>query len=156
MWFLILSIIVLNAVFWLMPKKLTKIEIFSTCMFATVFELLVNIYLDLKLDWYGYFKKGAQWGSLIVISGIYPASNAIFLNYYQYMKNGAQKFWYIMGCSVFAVIYEWLAEVSGYFYYNQWKLWYSAIIYPFLFWILLAVLKLVRNLINSQYERISR
>jgi hypothetical protein len=88
-WFLILTVIVLNAVCWLMPKKLTKIEIFSPCMFACVFELLVNIYLDLKLDWYGYFQKGAQWGSLIVIFGIYPAANAIFLNYYQYMKNVA-------------------------------------------------------------------
>lgn len=156
MWFLILTVIVLNAVFWLMSKKLTKIEIFSTCMFACVFELIVNIYLDLKLDWYGYFQKGAQWGSLIVIFGIYPAANTIFLNYYQYIKNVAQKFWYIMGCSVFAVVYEWLADKSGYFYYNQWRLWYSAILYPFIFLLLLAVLKLVRNLILSQYERISQ
>jgi len=155
MWFLILTVIVLNAVFWLMSKKLTLIEIFSTCMFAMVFELIVNIYLDLKLDWYGYFKKGPQWSSLIAIFGIYPAANGIFLNYYQYMKNVAQKFWYIMGCSVFAVIYEWLADVSGYFYRNQWKLWHSAIAYPFIFLILLAVLKLVRKLIHRQYERIS-
>ena len=156
MWFLILTIIMLNAVFWLMPNKLTKIEIFSSCMFAVIFELIVNIYLDLKLDWYGYFKKGAQWGSLVVIFGIYPAANAIFLNYYQDMKNVARKFWYIIGCSVFAVVYEWLAKVSGYFYYNQWKLWYSAILYPFIFLILLVVLKLVRKLIHCQYERISQ
>jgi hypothetical protein len=139
-----------------MPKKLTKIEIFSTCIFANVFELIVNIYLDLKLDWYGYLQKGTQWGSLIVIFGIYPAANAIFLNYYQYMKNVARKFWYIIGCCVFAVVYEWLANLSGYFYYNQWKLWYSAIAYPFLYLILLAVLKLVRILIHGQYERISQ
>ncbi|MED1471734.1 CBO0543 family protein [Bacillus salipaludis] len=154
MWFLILTVIVLNAVFWLMPKKLTKIEIFSTCMFAMVFELIVNIYLDLKLDWYGYFKKGTQWGSLIVIFGIYPSANAIFLNYYQYMKNVAKKFWYIIGCSVFAVVYEWVAEKSGYFYYHQWKPWYSAILYPFIFLILVAVLKVVRKLIYRQYDRI--
>jgi hypothetical protein len=156
MWFLILSIIVFNTVFWLMPKKLTKIEIFSTCMFALVFEMIVNTYLDLKLDWYGYFQKGVQWMSLLVIFGIYPAVNAIFLNYYLYMKNVAQKFWYIMGCSVFAVVYEWLASLSGYFYYNQWKPWHSAILYPFLFLILLAVLKLVRKLTHSQYERSSQ
>jgi hypothetical protein len=156
MWFLILTVIVLNAVFWLMPKKLTAIEIFSTCMFAVVFELIVDIYLDLKLDWYGYFKKGVQWGSLIAIFGIYPAANAIFLNYYQYMRNVAQKLLYITGCSVFSVVYEWLADVSGYFYQNQWKLWYSAIVYPFIYLILLTILKFVRKQIHRQYERISR
>ncbi|MBB2483423.1 hypothetical protein H5P36_25040 [Bacillus sp. APMAM] len=118
--------------------------------------MIVNIYLDLKLDWYGYFQKGPQWGSLIVIFGIYPASNAIFLNYYQYMKNASQKFWYIMGRSIFAVIYEWLAIISGYFYHHQWKLWHSAIAYPIIYLILLAVLKLVRKMIHGQYERISR
>jgi hypothetical protein len=155
MWFLILTIIVLNAVFWFMPKKMTKIEIFSTCMFALVFELIVNIYLDLKLDWYGYFKKGAQWGSIVLILGIYPAANAIFLNYYQFMRNIKQKFWYIIGCSMFAVVYEWLAVKSGYFYRHQWKLWYSAITYPFIYIILLLVYKFVRKLLLHQYERIS-
>ena len=156
MWFLILTVIVLNVVFLFMPKKLTKIEIFSTCMFALVFELIVNIYLDLKLDWYGYFKKGAQWGSVIAIFGIYPAANAIFLNYYQYMKNTVQKFIYIIGCTVFSVVYEYLATLSGYFYYHQWKLWYSAIVYPPIYIILVLVLKFVRKVINRQYERISQ
>lgn len=155
MWFLILTVIVLNAVFWYMPKQLTAIEIFSTCMFALVFELIVNIYLDLKLDWYGYFKKGVQWGSMIAIFGIYPAANTIFLNYYQYMEKVKQKFWYIIGCSVLAVVYEWLAEKSGYFYYHQWKLWYSAILYPIIFFILVLVFKFVRKLLHRQYERIS-
>lgn len=156
MWFLILSVIVLNGLFWLMPKKLTAIEIFSTCMFAIVLQDNVNIYLDLKLDWYGYFTKGAQWQTLFAILGIYPASNAIFLNYYQYMKNLAQKFWYIIGCSIFAVVYEWFADKSGYFYHNQWKLWHSAIVYPFLYIILVLVLKFVRKLIHHQYKRISQ
>ena len=120
-----------------------------------VFQQLVDLALDLKLDWYGYFAKGVQWTYIIAILGIYPAANAIFLNYYQYMKNVARKFWYIVGCSVFAVVYEWLTNVSGFFYYNQWKFWYSAIAYPFIYLILLAVLKLVRRLIHHQYERIS-
>jgi hypothetical protein len=156
MWFFILTILVFNSLFLLMPKKLTAIEIFSTCVFALVLELLTNIYLDLKLDWYGYFKKGVQWQTFIGVIGIYPAVNAIFLNYYQYMRNLIQKFWYIIGCSVFAVVYEWFADVTGYFYHNQWKLWHSAIVYPFLLLILLAVLKFVRKLIHSQYELISR
>jgi len=155
MWFFVLSVVVLNIVFLFMPKKMTPIEIFSTCMFAMVFQQLADLALDLKLDWYGYFAKGVQWTYIIAILGIYPAANAIFLNYYQYMKNISQKFWYIIGCSVFAVVYEWLADVSGYFYHNQWKLWQSAVVYPFLYIILVLVLKLVRKLILRQFECIS-
>ena len=118
-WFFILSVIVLNLVFLFMPKKLTPIEIFSTCMFAMVFQQLVDLALYLKLDWYGYFAKGIQWTYIIVILDIYPVATAIFLNYYQYMKNTSQKFWCFIGCSVFAVVYECLADVSGYFYHNS-------------------------------------
>ncbi|WDM03062.1 hypothetical protein JI721_14190 [Alicyclobacillus cycloheptanicus] len=124
-----------------------------TCLFAVMLELLCNIYLDLKLDWYGYFEKGAQWTSMLIIFGIYPAANAIFLNYYQRMKTRVQQFWYIIGCSVFAVVYEWLAEVFGFFYRNEWKLWYSVIVYPFLFLLLVGVLKFVRKLLASEYTR---
>lgn len=153
MWFLILTVIVFNVVFWVMPKKLTSIEIFSTCMFAMVFQQLVDYALDIQLDLYGYFTKGTQWGYLIAIVGIYPAVNAIFLNFYQFMKTIAQKVWYIFGCSVFAVLYEWLADKSGYFYHDEWKLWHSAIVYPFLFLILVYALKYVRTIIDRQYKK---
>jgi hypothetical protein len=83
------------------------------------FQQIVDLALDLKLDWYGYFSKGLQWTYFIAILGIYPAVNAIFLNYYQYMKNGRRKLGYIFGCSVFAVVYEWLAIKSGYFFHHQ-------------------------------------
>ncbi|MGD6942885.1 CBO0543 family protein [Cytobacillus gottheilii] len=138
-----------------MPKKLTFIEIFSTCLFAMVLQQVVDLALDLKLDLYGYFTKGIQWRYLIPIFGIYPAVNAIFLNYYQYMKNFTQKFMYLMGCSIFSVVYEALAIKSGYFYHHHWELWYSAIAYPLLFVFLLLVLKWVRRMIQYQYDRVT-
>ncbi|MFC0212674.1 CBO0543 family protein [Paenibacillus chartarius] len=149
MWMLLLSVIVFNVVFLFMPKKLTPIEIFSTCMFAMVLQQLVDLALDLKLDWYGYFFPGVQWSYFIPILGIYPAVNAIFLNYYQYMASKARKFWYIVACWIFAVGYEWLAVKAGYFYHHQWRLWHSAIVYPFLYMILIAVLNWVRRIIRK-------
>jgi len=136
-----------------MPKKLTFIEIFTTCLFAMAFQQIVDLVLDLKLNWYGYFSKGIQWAYLIPILGVYPAVNAVFLNYYQYMDNLTKKLWFIIGCSVFAVVYEFLAVKSGYFYHHQWKIWHSAILYPFLFVFLILILKWLRILIQHQYER---
>ncbi|WP_308639561.1 CBO0543 family protein [Paenibacillus silvisoli] len=152
MWLLIVTVIVFNAIFLFMPKRLTPIELFSTCMFAMVLQQLVDLAFDLKLDWYGYFAPGVQWAYYIAILGIYPAVNAIFLNYYQFMKSKAQKFWYLVGWCIFAVVYEWLAIKSGYFYYHQWKVWYSAISYPFLYMILLLVLKTVRALVRTSVQ----
>lgn len=156
MWFLWLTVIVFNLVFLFMPKKLTIIELFTTCLFAMVLQQVVDLALDLKLDLYGYFTKGIQWRYLIPIFGIYPAVNAIFLNYYQYMKNYKQRLLYIIGCSIFSVIYEALAIKTGYFYHHYWKLLYSGIAYPFLLLLLLLVLKWVRRMIHYQYDRVTR
>ncbi|RAP75641.1 CBO0543 family protein [Paenibacillus montanisoli] len=149
MWLLFVTVIVFNVLFIFMPKRLTSIEFFSTCMFAMVLQQIVDLAFDLKLDWYGYFAPGVQWWYFLVIVGIYPAVNAIFLNYYQWMKSRAMKCWYIGGWSVFAVVYEWLAVKAGYFYHHEWKLWLSAIMYPPLYLILLWVLKLVRKLVHN-------
>lgn len=85
-----------------------------------------------------------------------PGMNAIFLNYYQYMKNYKQRLLYIIGCSIFSVIYEALAIKTGYFYHHYWKLLYSGIAYPFLLLLLLLVLEWVRRMIHYQYDRVTR
>jgi len=153
MWLLLLTVIVFNAIFLFMPKKLTSIEIFATCMFAMNLQQITDLVLDLKLDWYGYFAPDVQWPYLLAIFGIYPAVNAIFLNYYQHMDSMAKKIGYIAGWSVFAVVYEWFADLSGYFYHNEWKLWHSAIVYPFLYLILILLLKWVRKMVRDSTAR---
>ncbi|GMK37740.1 hypothetical protein PCCS19_07940 [Paenibacillus sp. CCS19] len=42
MWLMIVFVIVLNAVFLLMPKNLTSIELFAICMFAMVFQQIIG------------------------------------------------------------------------------------------------------------------
>lgn len=131
-----------------MHKRLTFIEMFATTLFAMTLQDNVDMVLDLKLDWYGYFDKGVQWETYIVIFGIYPAITLIFLNYYPNDK-AIRKIIYVLAWSIFAVVYEWAAMQSGYFYHNQWKLWYSAISYPILFWVLALVLQLVRQAVKK-------
>jgi hypothetical protein len=149
MWFLILSALVFSFYSIFMPKKLTPIEIFSTVFFAMTLQDNVDVYLDLNLNLYGYFSKGPQWSVLIAIIGIYPAINTIFLNYYPFHKSVIYKLRYIFIWSVLAILYEFLAVKSGYFYHNGWSYWYSAFCYPVLFYILVIVLKIVRKLLRK-------
>lgn len=149
MWFLIISALIFTVYSIWMKKNLTRIEIFSTIFFALTLQDNVDIYLDGKYDLYGYFTKGIQWKTLIAIIGIYPAITIIYLNYYPSDKQWPFKLVYILGWSGFAVLYEYAAVKSGYFYHNGWTYWYSAISYPILFFILALVLKIVRKLVRE-------
>lgn len=148
MLFLILTVIVFNLVAILVPKRISSIEILTTCLFSTHLQVMADVYLSVKYDLYGYFQKGADWRALIFIYGIYPAINIVFLNYFPYKKNWLQKTFYISAWSVFAVIYEVFFLWSGTFYYNRWKLWYSAACYPILYVILSAFHKYIFNLLK--------
>jgi hypothetical protein len=149
MWFLIISALIFSVYSIFMPKKLTRIEIFSTVFFAMTLQDNVDIYLDGKYDLYGYFTKGIQWKTLIAIIGVYPAIITIFLNYYQFQRQWRNKLVYIFGWSGLAVLYEFLAVKSGYFYHNGWSYVYSAFSYPILFFIHVIVLKIVRKLVRE-------
>lgn len=130
---LLITVLIFNFISFIIPKKMSAIEILSTTLFATFLQLNTDIFLDLKYDLYGYFKKGVDWGGMIYIVGIFPAVNVIFLNYFPYQKRLFHKILYIFGCTVLALLFELLFLWSGTFYYSGWKLWYSAILYPFLY-----------------------
>jgi hypothetical protein len=67
MWLVIVTIVVFVTVIIFMPKRITWLEIYSTAWFALVFQLTVDIILDLKYDLYGYFKKGLDLEALITV-----------------------------------------------------------------------------------------
>jgi len=69
--------------------------------------------------------------------------NAIFLNYYPFVKTKFYKCRYIIGWTAFCLVYEVAALRSGFFYYTKWKLWYSALSYPILLLMVLGNYKLI-------------
>jgi hypothetical protein len=144
--FLVLSVIVFNLITILIPKRISGVEILTTTLFSLYLETMTNVFLDLKYDLYGYFNKGVDWEALIYILGIYAPVNIVFLNYFPYKKKILNKVIYILGWSVFAYMYELLFLWSGTFYYNGWKYWYSIIIYPILYIILVGFYKYVHYL----------
>jgi hypothetical protein len=146
MWFLIISVVAFNVVAFLIPKRLSRLEIWATMLFAVILECFSDIYLDLKLDLFGYFKHDAQWGAVLVILGIYPAISTMFLNYYPFERPMQSRVMYVLAWTVFSLLYEVAALKSGYFYYHHWKLWYSALCYPVLLYLLIWDLKYIRKL----------
>ncbi|SFM24653.1 hypothetical protein [Pelosinus propionicus] len=140
------SILIFNVIAYYIPKTLTRQEMCATSLLAGMLQINVDVYLDLKYDYYGYFSHGPDFASLIPILGIYPALNIIFLNYYPFTMSWMSKAKYITGWVVFSLIYEWSSVKAGWFYYDEWKLWYSALCYPPIYYILVKNLDIFRRL----------
>ncbi|WP_420489936.1 CBO0543 family protein [Neobacillus vireti] len=154
MWILVFILFgIFNVVAFLIPKRLSKIEIYATSFFAYSYGITTDIILDLHYHLYGYFGKGFQWLSLIAIFMYFPAVSIIFLNLYPSNGNFAKKVLNIIYWTVFSIAFEWFTVHTKFFYYNEWKLWYSAFCYPIIFSVLLINLKLVRKLLEKQYVK---
>lgn len=148
-YFLMLSILLSIAIFctiiYFMPKRLTLMEMYTASWFTMTFVLTVNIYLSFKLHLYGYLTKGViVWRTLIIHFGVFPAYNAIFLNLFP--KTKRTQVLYILEHSIILITYEWITTLTGAFYYNNWNLRYSALLYPFILLILYGNLKIIRAL----------
>jgi hypothetical protein len=144
MLFSIISVIFFNLIAILIPKQLTKHEIYTTSLFAFAMSSTTDLLLADKYHLYSYFDKGVQYMDIVTMVGIYPAMNTIFLNLFPFNKKLVVKIFYIVGWTIFAIAYEWIAEKTAFFNYTGWKLWYSSLIYPFLYMILLINLKATR------------
>lgn len=144
----IISVLVIMTFFSIfMPKRLTRIEIYATSFFSLFYGKTVDEILDLKKNFYGYFGKGLQYIGLVMQFLIYPTVNLLFLNYFPHKLRN--RILYILGWSVFSILFEQLTRKKKFFYYTKWKWWYSALLYPFIFTTLFLNLWFVRKLIKS-------
>ncbi|WNC16594.1 hypothetical protein [Brevibacillus brevis] len=150
MTFLLISVLLFNTIAWILPKKLTRLEMYTTSLFAFALTIVTDVYLDLKHGFYGYFKVGADYEALIVFIGLYPSFSIIFLNLFPYDQGMAKKTIYLVCTWLFCLLYEKATLTPiGFFYYNGWKLWYSAILYPILLGVLCLHLFLLRKWVST-------
>lgn len=146
MTFLIISSILFTILIVLVPKRLNKIEIFASTFSALYLQVIVDIYLEIKLKWYYYLKEETIEWTAMFVAPIYAGVNILFLNFFPYGKSIIKKGLYITICVAISIIYEYAALQFKMISYNEWKLWYSAISYFFIFTLLALNLKWIRNL----------
>lgn len=101
-------------------------------VFIIALEVTLDVYMDIKYDFYGYFNKGVDLQFLIVLFGLYPSSNIIIFNYFPFHRPLKKKIVYIFMVTCGLLAFEWLSLGAGYFYYRTWNLSYSALAYPLL------------------------
>ncbi|WP_407647395.1 CBO0543 family protein [Gracilibacillus salitolerans] len=147
MWILIFVIFILfNLIAFFVPRRLSKIEIYATSIFAFVYGLSTDIILNLHYHLYGYFQEGFDWLGLLGIILYFPSISFLFLNFYPSNRKIWNKILYILLWSAFSTFFEWVSLQTEFFYYTSWKLWYSALLYPFIFLILIIHWKFIQKL----------
>ncbi|WP_248925981.1 CBO0543 family protein [Paenibacillus hamazuiensis] len=146
MLFLFGSILVLNTLAYFVPKKMTWPQLYLTTFFSFCLQQLADLILNIKYDLYGFFQKGVDWASFLPIFGLFPAVSILFLNLFPYNAGIGRKTLYLLGWSAFSISYEACALKAGWFYYNGWKLSYSALIHPWLFLLLLWHFRIVQRI----------
>ncbi|MGP4107381.1 CBO0543 family protein [Virgibacillus sp. L01] len=135
MTFLLISAVIFITITILVPKKIKRSEIYAVALFSIVLGFTTDITLDLKYNWYGYFEPGVQYPGFLPILFHFPTTGILFINFFPFKRNLIQRIFYITFWTMFCLTFEYLSIKSGYFYHNEWKFSYSALVYPFLFWL---------------------
>jgi hypothetical protein len=143
--FLTFSVVVFILVAIIVPKKLPKHELYAIALFSIMLGFVIDIILDLKYNLYGYFKPGVDFAGFLPIMFIFPSSGVLFMNFYPFRESIGKQISYILGWTIFNLIFEYLSIASGYFYHNGWNYWLSAVSYPFLLLLHLVHLKIFRR-----------
>jgi hypothetical protein len=145
--FTLISAFIFMVIAYFIHKRISYVEMYTVILFSAVFQLIVDILLEFKYELYGYFDKGVDYQTFIFIFMIYPPLTVIFLNYFPLGRGSIILSLYFLGWVIFAIVYEYLAVQVGAFYYTNWKLWYSAIIYPFVYLLITLNFLFIRKLI---------
>ncbi|MFE8698359.1 hypothetical protein ACFYKT_18720 [Cytobacillus sp. FJAT-53684] len=146
---LILSVIVVNVIAFFIKKNLTVNQMVHIWFFTISFQLIFDVFIDLKYHGYWYVTKGIDWEALPAYTILIPPVNIMFLNWFPFKSSFTKKVMYIAIWEAALLIYESIVQLPapwGYFEYGWWELWYSALINPLLLLSLLGYYKWIQSI----------
>jgi hypothetical protein len=135
--FVYISSFIFLLVAYNIPKKMKPYQIYVTTIFAIAFGLLVDTILAVKYKFYVLDKPGVQIPPLIGQVILYGTTSVILLNLYPFNKSKKRKMVFIVCFTLITIVFEFLSYKAGFIKYNEWKMWYSALCYPFLIYFLI-------------------
>lgn len=142
---LISGIIIFNIIAFKTNKKLKANQIVQIWTFTMSFQMAFDCFIIVKYHGYWYFQRETiELSEFLPHMLLVPPVNMMFLNWFPYKTQIPKQIIYIVLFVVAIILYEALTllpEPWGYFNNGWWKLWYSAILDPFLLLILLGFYK---------------
>lgn len=132
MLFMSITTIVAILIVVIMPKQLTKQEIYCTwivmALLTRTFDQLLDQVFHLYDQLEQYDVDGCTNWQVIVLQSLFPgAIGVIILNFMP--KDILTFLAYSIGCTLFSVVFEWITLRVHYLTYYNWSLLYSAFVY---------------------------
>nr|WP_263323538.1 CBO0543 family protein [Neobacillus sp. Marseille-Q6967] len=146
--FVYIASFIFALVAYIIPKKMKPYEIYATSLFATLFGLLVDTVIAVKYKLYVLDKPGIQIPPLVGQVVLYAATSIILLNLFPFDRPIKWKMLHILCFTLLAVAFESISLKFGFIKYNEWKIWYSTLIYPFLIYFLVLHYKFFQWLVK--------
>ena len=143
------SIIAFNFVAFKTVNKFSWNMITHITVFTCLFQLIFDVFIDLKYEGYWYGTKGIDWAVLPAYFILFPPVNLMFLNWFPFNQSIYKKLAYVGIWEILLLTYEFLTlmpEPWGYFHYGWWSMWHSAFVNPILLITLLGYYKWTRLL----------
>lgn len=132
-----------------MEKHLSLSETYMTVVFGLFVQTLVDTFASFQLKAWGFFEvEKAELKSLWIILAIYPIFATMIINWFPYRASWWKKILYLLAWSTFSTCYEWLTIRVGIMWHMNWNLFYSFLLYPFIYYLLIVHVRVFRWMQN--------
>lgn len=155
MWiFLIVSTFIIICITILMPKNISKIELYISYFFMLILSWSINVVIDAKYNLRSFFQNGPDYPTMMIFLSIFPCFGVIFLNFYPYKRRSIiKKTAYIIFCVLMLFGFDVLLVKFNILHYNNWRYAYTIILYIIEFLCVLLNTKIVSCLnTDAAYE----
>jgi hypothetical protein len=122
-WLPYLVLMVNVVIIWLMPKNLTKLEIYINWVVIALINLSTDIIFSFYFKFYELADPGLQLGVHIIELTLAASFGILYLNF---IPKNRKFFWlYLAGWLVLSILFEFALVKVNFINYFTWKLWYS-------------------------------
>jgi len=145
-WFVIFgTMLTIYPIAFFMNKRLSFSEIYTTVVFGLFVSTLVDAFASYHKAW-GFFEVDeVEVRTLWIIIGLYPIFAAMIINWYPYKGRRWEKALYLIVWSAFSTFYEYLNKKVGIVWHINWNLFYSFMLYPLIYYMLILHVKFYRR-----------
>jgi hypothetical protein len=146
-WFVIFgTMLIIYPIAFSMKKRLPMSEIYTTVVFGLFLNTSVDTFAISRFKAWGFFEVDKiEFKALWIVIGLYPVFAAMIINWYPYNGTWWKRPLYLIAWSSFSTCYEWLTLKVGILWHINWNLFYSFLLYPFIYYMLILHVRFYRR-----------
>jgi len=147
-WFVLISVVLVFTVSFLLPRRLSAVDITATVVFNLYLSQSVDSMIAVApFDLYDVSDSSKyEMLDIVIYFFLYPPVAYLFLHFYDRMEKSVGRLvLYVLGWSLFTTFLEWLSVQYRVFAYKGWHIAFSPLVYIGVYVLNIMVLHLTRH-----------